>query len=81
MDIVLRDLGALIVSGLITVQIGHTVAHLNHSIIKEAAPHVEMLIKSLDVKDWMLYAPIAKDWEKFNENDNKGEVARHTARL
>jgi hypothetical protein len=40
-----------------------------------------MLIKSLDVKDWMLYAPIAKDWEKFNENDNKGEVARHTARL
>lgn len=32
------------------------------------------LVNALDVKSWMVYAPIAADWEKYNKGDNHGEL-------
>ena len=32
------------------------------------------LVNALDVKPWLVYAPIASDWELYNKADNHGEL-------
>ena len=32
------------------------------------------LIESFDIPNWMNYAPIANDWEKYNKTENNGEI-------
>lgn len=44
--------------------------------VSEISPNSMGLVDALDVKPWMVYAPIAKDWEAYNKEDNKGELTK-----
>lgn len=46
---------------------------------KEIMPDVEMLINAFDIPEFLVHAPIAKDWVEFNSFDNKGEVFRQVS--
>jgi hypothetical protein len=40
----------------------------------ELAPHALALVDSFGIPPHMRHAPIAGDWEKYNETDNFGEL-------
>ena len=44
----------------------------------ELTPHSLSLVESFKISDEMLSAPIGRDWVKFNEYDNKGELEQFT---
>ena len=48
---------------------------LNRGLCAELAPHALSLIETFDLPEDLLAAPIARDWVKFNEGDNQGELA------
>ena len=51
------------------------VLDLNRGLCAEVAPHALSLIETFDLPEDLLAAPIARDWVKFNEGDNQGELA------
>ncbi|KAI8827148.1 acyl-CoA dehydrogenase/oxidase [Fimicolochytrium jonesii] len=44
--------------------------------VKELAPEAMNIVEGLGVKPWMVFAPIANDWEEYNKTDNRGELVR-----
>ncbi len=42
--------------------------------VKKLSSHAMWLVDAFDVKPWMVHAPIASDWEKYNAYDNRGEL-------
>tara|TARA_A100001015_G_scaffold267936_1_gene318406 strand:- start:886 stop:2811 length:1926 start_codon:yes stop_codon:yes gene_type:complete len=44
--------------------------HYNYNISKVSYE----LIESFDIPKWMNYAPISNNWERYNENENNGEI-------
>jgi hypothetical protein len=44
--------------------------------IGELSGHSMDLVNALDVKPWMVYAPIASDWVAYNKENNHGELIR-----
>eukprot|EP00210_Caulerpa_lentillifera_P008719 g8317.t1 len=54
--------------------IGRLVKKGVHHLCKEIAPLSESIVSSFGIPDHLVAAPIAFDWEKFNEIDNRGEI-------
>jgi acyl-CoA oxidase len=44
------------------------------ALVKELAPQSLNLIDALGMKGVPLHSPIAADWVKYNETDNRGEL-------
>lgn len=40
----------------------------------ELSPHAAAVVDSFAIPDHLLAAPIAGDWARYNEGDNKGEL-------
>jgi acyl-CoA oxidase len=62
--------------GLVSVETGKHVMPIQHHLIKELLPQAMDIIQGLGVKPWMVFAPIAGNWEKYNESDNRGELIK-----
>jgi acyl-CoA oxidase len=41
---------------------------------KEIAPDIELVINSFNIPEFLVHAPMAKDWVAFNSYDHQGEV-------
>jgi len=70
------NLAWYIVNQLISVQTAATVQPLIREIVKDIAPYSIQLVDVLGVDPRVLYAPIANDWAKYNEIDNRGELVK-----
>ena len=44
----------------------------------ELAPHSLTLAEGFGIPSHLLYAPIALDWEEYNQYDNQGELANRS---
>jgi len=74
LDIIERDLGWYISNEIITPNAAREVKKVSHAICNMLAPSTHHLIDSFNITDEMLSAPIALDWESYNDHDNRGEV-------
>jgi hypothetical protein len=50
---------------IITTTQGKSINELLFKLIKDFEPNAMDVVKGLGVKDWMIYAPIAKDWVEY----------------
>ena len=69
-----RDLGWYLTEGIITVELGKQITNLSRSLCSELSTFAVDLVESFKVPDYVFQAPIASDWVKYNEHDNRGEV-------
>lgn len=68
-----RDLAWYLVSGLIKLEKGKQVPNLVRGLCTDLAPIALDVVDALGVPEKLCFAPIAGDWDKYNEVDNKGE--------
>jgi acyl-CoA oxidase len=73
-DIIEKDLGWFITSGLLSVEQAKDVNGMAAKLCKNLSPHCLALTDAFQIPDLMLSAPIGLDWVKYNEYDNQGEV-------
>ena len=73
-DWILQDLGWLVTNKIISNKIGRALPEYVQSLCAELGPHALSLIDSFGIPEHMRHAPIAGDWEKYNETDNFGEL-------
>ena len=73
-DILEKDLGQLLTLGLISMETGQQVQPVAAQLCRDIAPDSLSLSDAFGINDHMLSAPIARDWVKYNEYDNQGEV-------
>lgn len=73
-QIVAADMVYFIANGMISPVIAKKFADMQRAVVRDLAPKAMDLVDSFDVKPWMIYAPIAHDWAKYNGVDNRGEV-------
>ena len=71
--LIAQDLVTFIVNGFLTPEQAKFMQEQHSVLIKNIAPLVPTLVEGLDVKEWMVFAPIAKDWAEYNKHDNRGE--------
>ncbi|KAI8910834.1 acyl-CoA dehydrogenase/oxidase [Gorgonomyces haynaldii] len=76
LGLVSGDLAFFGANEFLTAQQSRQVLDLHRKIIKDVAAHASFLIRALDVKEWMIFAPIAKDWAEYNAHDNQGELIK-----
>lgn len=74
--LVTENLAWFMSQGLVSVASGHVMPELQRALVKDLLPYAMDLVQALGVKPWMVYAPIAKDWAKYNEADNRGELVQ-----
>ena len=74
LNIIEKDLGNFIILGLLTPEMAAEVAPAARELCRQLAPQSLALCDAFDIPDYMLSAPIALDWVRFNEGDNHGEV-------
>ncbi len=55
-------------------QAGRTVPEAVRCAVVELSPHAAAVVDSFAIPDHLLAAPIAGDWARYNEVDNKGEL-------
>lgn len=67
------NLGWYITHKLISIESAARVPNLVREIVAKLAPLSIKIVDSLGVSPDVLYAPIAGNWSKFNEIDNKGK--------
>jgi acyl-CoA oxidase len=72
--IVERELGYLMSQNLVPTALGAKVETLVSEGVKAIAPNAIALTEAFGIPEGLLYAPIAIDWERYNEYDNKGEL-------
>lgn len=77
--LIVGDLAYFLTAGLISASSGLAVVEHHKVLIKATLPFVPALIESFDIKEHMIFAPIAKDWTEYNAHDNHGELI--TSRL
>ena len=44
---------------------------IQQALVKDLAPDAMRVVEGLGVKEWMIFAPIAKDWVSYNKDDNR----------
>ncbi|KAJ3050285.1 hypothetical protein HK097_008754 [Rhizophlyctis rosea] len=49
---------------------------IQQALVKDLVPDAMRVAEGLGVKEWMIFAPIAKDWVSYNKDDNRGELIR-----
>lgn len=76
LDVVEKDLGWFVLSGLLPADVGKGVSEAARGLCKELAPNCLALAEAFGVTDSMMAAPIARDWIGYNEYDNQGEVRK-----
>lgn len=70
-----RDLPWFIEHGTLTPAQGRELLDLNRSLCAQIAPDALSICDSFALPEEVLAAPIARDWVKYNEYDNQGELA------
>ncbi|CAH1789068.1 unnamed protein product [Owenia fusiformis] len=74
LNIIEKQLGQFITNEIISVQTGRLVNPKAAEMCRQIAPQALNLCESFAITDFMLSAPIAQDWVKYNTYDNQGEV-------
>ena len=61
--------------GLITTKVASRIKKRINWLIDRLAPHTDSLLRAFNIPEHMVYAPIAGDWQKFNDKmaNNRGE--------
>jgi acyl-CoA oxidase len=77
--VVERELGYLVTHKLVPSDIAATVEDRLSKAVADLAPDAIPLVEGFAIPEELLYAPIAIDWERYNEYDNHGELV--TAKL
>ncbi|CAK9782434.1 acyl-CoA oxidase [Cutaneotrichosporon oleaginosum] len=72
--VVERELGYLITHKLVPTDIAATVEDRLSMAVADLAPDAIPLVAGFGIPEELLYAPIAIDWERYNEYDNHGEL-------
>ncbi|KAJ1675669.1 hypothetical protein EV182_000819 [Spiromyces aspiralis] len=70
------NLAYLLEDGHIKPQVAKQIGNHSRQLIAEVAKYSLKVVEGFGVPDAMLTAPIAGDWERYNEYDNLGEVSR-----
>ncbi|MFT4970078.1 MAG: acyl-CoA oxidase [Chitinophagales bacterium] len=73
-DWIEKDLGWFVSNGVLSPNMGKRIPEYARDLCKELGPHAIQLIDAFGIPEHMRYAPIAGDWEKYNEFDNCGEL-------
>lgn len=68
------DLGWFMCEGVLGQHAAKAVAPRARQLCAELAPHWQEVIAGFGIPDYLVAAPAAGDWEKFNAVDNRGEV-------
>ena len=74
MDWIEKDLGWFVSEGVISKRMARKIPEYGRELCEEIAPYAIDLIDAFGIPEHMRYAPIAGDWEKYNERDNRGEL-------
>lgn len=69
-----ENLGWLMTQDLLSIEAGAAVTPAIRMLCSQLAPQWSTLIEAFSIPDYLVAAPIAGDWERFNAVDNKGEV-------
>ncbi len=72
--VVERELGYLVTHKLVPADIAATVEDRLSKAVADLAPDAAPLVEGFAIPEELLYAPIAIDWERYNEYDNHGEL-------
>ncbi|KAI8052873.1 acyl-CoA dehydrogenase/oxidase [Syncephalis plumigaleata] len=72
--IVERDLAWYQTHGYITPANGAKLSDLLSDYVRQLAPRTLNILDGFAIPDELLFAPIALDWERYNEYDNHGEL-------
>jgi acyl-CoA oxidase len=72
--IIERDLAWYQIRGYITPANGDKLSDLLSDYIRQLAPRTLTILDGFAIPDEFLFAPIALDWERYNEYDNHGEL-------
>ena len=70
------DLPWYLTKGFICLKQGEVFSDLVRQQIAALAPQSMNLVDAFGIPDYLINAPIALDWVKFNEGDNQGELIR-----
>ena len=81
LDMIERDLSWYIVEGMLDTPAAAQVPELSRAATRRLAPDALGIIESFNVPDQLLRSPIAVDWERYNESDNRGEVVHFSSKL
>lgn len=79
LSLVERELGWMVAQGLVPPAAAEKVEGAVNAAVADIAPDAIALVDAFAIPEDMLYAPIAIDWERYNEYDNHGELV--TAKL
>lgn len=74
-DCVERDLGWYITDGLLTVAHAKAVPPLARQLCAQVGSNMGFYTQAFGIPEHLVCAPIAGDWEAYNETDNRGEIA------
>lgn len=64
----------MLFSGLVPVDVAQNVNARAADLCRQLTPQSLALTDAFGLNDEMLSAPIARDWVKYNEGDNQGEL-------
>jgi acyl-CoA oxidase len=81
LSIVERDLGWYCANAILSANAAAQVVTLSQDAVRDMAPDVMGLLDGFDIPAELIHAPIALDWERYNEYDNQGEVTGFQAKL
>ena len=73
-DWIALDLGYFVTHKLLTNKMGRRLVEYIQELCADLGPHAVSLIEAFGIPQHMRHAPIAGDWEKYNETDNYGEL-------
>ncbi|CAG8604011.1 4721_t:CDS:2 [Scutellospora calospora] len=76
LSIIDSNLAWYITNNLISIGTASKVEPLIRELVAELAPISMKIIDTLGVDPRVLYAPIANQWARFNETDNRGEILK-----
>jgi len=76
LDCVERDLGNLIINGVLPLDVAKQVKAESQKVCAQLGPYALQLVDAFGITEDMLSAPIARDWVSYNAYDNQGEVVQ-----
>src|SRR4051812_17438394 len=81
LSLIEQDLAWLLLHGFMTLASGSLLPRHTSAKIAELALQAIHIADGFGIPEEMLYAPIALDWERFNETDNRGELLKFNSKL
>ncbi|KAJ3273979.1 hypothetical protein HDV01_003649 [Terramyces sp. JEL0728] len=76
LDSIRQDLSFFLIRKILSADEGKVLNDQYLENIKGFMPYVPNTLKALDVKEHLMFAPIAHDWAEFNKSDNRGETIK-----